>query len=62
MNIYTPEELAAKLQVTVRTVYKLIKSGQLPASQVGRQYRISDEQLARFMDSQEVKPLEKQEE
>lgn len=54
MDIYTPEELAAKLQVAVRTVYKLIKSGQLPASQVGRQYRISDEQLDRFMKSQET--------
>lgn len=55
MDIYTPEELAAKLHVAVRTVYKLIKSGQLPASQIGRQYRISDEQLERFMKAQEVK-------
>ena len=61
MDIYTPEDLAAKLHVAVRTVYKLIKSGQLPASQVGRQYRISDEQLSRFMKSQEVKQEDTQE-
>ncbi len=56
MDIYTPETIAEKMQVAVRTVYKLIKSGQLPATKVGRQYRISDDQLDRFMKSQEVKP------
>ena len=54
MDIYTVEQVAEKLQIAVRTVYKLIKSGQLPASKVGNQYRITDEQLARFMVSQEV--------
>jgi excisionase family DNA binding protein len=56
LDIYTVEQVAEKLQIAVRTVYKLIKSGQLPASKVGSQYRISEEQLERFMKSQEVKP------
>lgn len=61
MEIYTVEQTAEKLQIAVRTVYKLIKSGQLPASRVGSQYRISDEQIAKFMKSQEVKPEDIQE-
>lgn len=57
MDYYTPEQVAEKLQLTVRTVWKYIREGKLPASQMGkRRYRISDEQLDRFMRSQEFKP------
>lgn len=57
MDYYTPEQVAEKLQLSVRTVWKYIREGKLPASQMGqRRYRISDEQLDRFMKSQEVKP------
>ncbi len=60
MDYYTPEQVAEKLQFRVRTIYKLIRAGQLPASKIGQKYRISDEQLTRFMKSQEVKTEEKQ--
>jgi excisionase family DNA binding protein len=40
MNYLTPEEIASKLRVDISTVRRWIKLGQLPAFQVGRQYRI----------------------
>lgn len=54
MEYYTPEQVADKLHFTVRTIYKLIRDEKLPASKIGREYRISEEQLDRFMKSQEV--------
>lgn len=56
MDYYTPEQLAEKLQLSVRTIWAYIRDGKLPASKMGRKYRISEEQLERFMKSQEVKP------
>lgn len=57
MDYYTPEQVAEKLQLSVRTVWKYIREGRLPASQMGqRRYRISEEQIDRFMKLQEVKP------
>lgn len=36
----TPEEFAEERKVSVRTVYRLIQAGKLPAERVGRQWRI----------------------
>lgn len=36
----TPEEYASERKVSVRTVYRLIQAGKLPAERVGRQWRI----------------------
>lgn len=36
----TPEEYATERKVSVRTVYRLIKLGALPAERVGSQWRI----------------------
>lgn len=54
MDYYTPQQVADKLQLTVRTIWAYIRSGKLPASKLGREYRISEEQLDRFMKSLEV--------
>jgi len=54
VDYFTPEQVADKLQFTVRTIYRLIHEGKLPASKIGRKYRISDEQLDRFMKSLET--------
>ena len=37
---YTPEEYAAKLRVSVKTIYRQIHAGTLRVERVGRQYRI----------------------
>lgn len=53
MEYYTPEEVAAKLKLSVQTIWKYLREGRLPASKIARGYRISDEQLDRFMRSLE---------
>ena len=47
--LHTIEEVAKILRVSEATVRRLIKSGQLEAIQVGSQYRISQEELDRFL-------------
>jgi excisionase family DNA binding protein len=44
-KFYTVEEVADILRVSTATVRNLIASGELAATQVGRQYRISQESL-----------------
>jgi len=38
-NFLTTEEVLDYLQVNLRTVYRLIKAGKIPAVRVGRQWR-----------------------
>ena len=42
----TTEEVLAYLQVNLRTVYRLIDAGKLPAVRVGRQWRFARNWLA----------------
>ena len=51
MNVkfYTIEEVAAILRVNPATVRQLIASGELNATKVGRQYRISEQQLQDYI-------------
>lgn len=56
MELFTPDDIAQMLKISVGTVWLYIRSGKLPASKLGRKYIISDEQLKRFLDQQEVKP------
>jgi excisionase family DNA binding protein len=48
-ELLTLEELAEKLRVNVRTVTKLVKSGEIRSVQVGRQYRIPRVALDEFL-------------
>lgn len=48
-KFYTVKEVAAILRVNERTVLNLIAAGDLRATQVGRQYRISEEQLQDYI-------------
>lgn len=45
----TVVEVAARLRVSRMTVYRLVHSGELPAAQVGRSYRISEPELIAFL-------------
>lgn len=56
MEIYTPEDIAQMFKVSTGTVWRYIREGKLPASKLGRKYIISDDQLRRFIEQQEVKP------
>jgi excisionase family DNA binding protein len=48
----TTEEVLEYLQVNLRTVYRLIKAGKLPAVRVGRQWRFRKVDLDAWLDSQ----------
>ena len=47
----TTEEVLEYLQVNLRTVYRLIKMGQLPAVRVGRQWRFRKRDVDAWLDS-----------
>ena len=48
----TTEEVLAYLQVNLRTVYRLIKAGQIPAVRVGRQWRFRKRDIDAWLDRQ----------
>jgi excisionase family DNA binding protein len=48
----TVAEVAGQLRVSNMTVYRLIQSGQLPSTRVGRSYRIREEDVARYLAEQ----------
>lgn len=41
----TPEQVAAKLQLSITTVYNLIRAAELPAVRLGKSYRIAQSAL-----------------
>src|SRR5436309_6019983 len=48
----TTEEVLEYLQVNLRTVYRLIKAGKIPAVRVGRQWRFRKRDIDTWLDSQ----------
>lgn len=48
-NYFTPQQVAEKLQLNIRTVYKWIREGKLKAIKVGDLWRISESELERFI-------------
>ena len=48
----TTEEVLEYLQVNLRTVYRLIKAGRIPAVRVGRQWRFRKTDLDAWLDNQ----------
>ena len=48
----TTEEVLEYLQVNLRTVYRLIKAGRIPAVRVGRQWRFRKGDLDAWLDNQ----------
>lgn len=47
--VYTLEQVAEILQVSVQTVRRLIKEGKIKAVRVGIQLRVTQEELDRFL-------------
>jgi excisionase family DNA binding protein len=52
----TTEEVLEYLQVNLRTVYRLIKAGKIPAVRVGRQWRFRKSDIDAWLDSQHSHP------
>ena len=45
----TPAEVLARLRVSVKTLYRLIGDGELPAVRVGRQWRVRPRDLETWL-------------
>lgn len=55
-NLLTMEEVAKRLGVNLKTVYRWIDSGELPVSLIGkRTYRIFERDFIQFVYSRQVK-------
>ncbi|HVM18784.1 MAG TPA: helix-turn-helix domain-containing protein [Egibacteraceae bacterium] len=50
-RLLTVAEVADHMRVSNMTVYRLIKSGTLPALRVGKNYRIRSADLAAYLDA-----------
>lgn len=48
-KFYTAQEIADKLKIKKNTVYELIKRGELSSSKIGKQLRVSEEQLSLYL-------------
>lgn len=50
-RLHTVAEVAEHMRVSNMTVYRLIKSGAIPAVRVGKSYRIRHRDLEAYLDS-----------
>ena len=57
--LLTVSEVAALLHVSNMTVYRLIKSGQLTAIRVGKNYRIRRTEVEKYLDDRAVQVEDK---
>ena len=55
-SLHTVGEVAGLLRVSTMTVYRLIRTGELPAVRIGRNYRVEDADLAAYLEAQSVPP------
>ncbi len=54
-SLLTVGEVAGIMRVSNMTVYRLIKSGQLPAIRVGKNYRIRRGDIERYLNDRTVR-------
>src|SRR3954447_13022837 len=54
-SFLTTEEVLEYLQVNLRTVYRLIKAGKIPAVRVGRQWRFRKRDIDAWLDGQRMR-------
>jgi excisionase family DNA binding protein len=50
-EVITPAEVAALLQIHVKTVYRLVRQGVLPGRQIGRRWRFSRTEILALVSS-----------
>jgi excisionase family DNA binding protein len=55
-DLLTPTEVLDYLRVNVRTVYRLMRCGELPAVRVGRQWRVQRTELDAWLRRQQAEP------
>ncbi|MFQ5851096.1 MAG: helix-turn-helix domain-containing protein [Candidatus Binatia bacterium] len=52
-EIITPSQVAALLQLNVRTVYRLAQQGVIPGNKIGRGWRFSKEHILDLLSNQQ---------
>ncbi len=53
-RLYTIEQIAEKLQISETTLYKLARSGRIPAIKIGNQWRFKMDDIDKWLESQKV--------
>jgi excisionase family DNA binding protein len=53
-SLLTVAEVASAMRVSTMTVYRLIKSGELPAVRVGRSYRVRGSAVEQYLAARSV--------
>lgn len=56
-RLWTVAEVAGHMRVSNMTVYRLIKSGDLPAIRVGKNYRIRATDLLAYLEASVTHPI-----
>jgi excisionase family DNA binding protein len=56
--LLTVGEVASTMRVSNMTIYRLIKSGQLPAIRVGKNYRVRESDMNQYLSERSVHPGE----
>lgn len=49
MELYTPEEAAARLKLARRTVYRWIRQGKIKGVKLGNHWRVTEEEMNRLL-------------
>lgn len=57
-RLLTVSEVASMIRVSNMTVYRLIKSGQLAAIRVGKNYRLRESDVSNYLDERSVRPAD----
>jgi len=58
-EIYSLREVAKKLKVSYNTVLRWVSSGKLPALKAGIQWRVTEEDLEKFLKNNTERALQK---
>ncbi len=53
-GLLTPPEVLSRLRINLRTLYRLLSTGELPAVRVGRQWRVRPGDLESWLKQREV--------
>ena len=53
----TASEAAERMRVSKMTVYRLIRSGKLPAVRIGKAYRVREDDLERYLNASYVRAV-----
>ena len=53
-RLLTIEQVAKRLQVVKMTVYRYLKAGKIASYKIGKEYRIKESDLKKFLDSRKL--------